>query len=57
MSSVMLSWWENVSWEMKIQLEYGLVLIFLIQASEISDVSKVAFKVLLRGLKNISDRS
>lgn len=38
--------------------EYGLVLVFLIQAStEISDVSKVAFKVLLRGLKNISDRS
>lgn len=38
--------------------EYGLVLVFLIQTStEISDVSKVAFKVLLRGLKNISDRS
>lgn len=57
MSSVMLSWWENVMGNEN-TTEYGLVLVFLIQAStEISDVSKVAFKVLLRGLKNISDRS
>lgn len=43
---------------MKIQLSMGWFWFFLIQAStEISDVSKVTFKVLLRGLKNISDRS
>lgn len=48
----MLSWWESVSWEMKIQLSMGWFLVFLIQAStKVSDVSKVAYIESLKRLE------